>query len=271
MLYSAVDIDNKPTLSICVCTAAATTRPALRSELLWMTALNITSGPLRASTRTRQGDFSYGCYLRRRAGPFMRPSCRGCGACRLGSIERNPSQGRIYRAAYEHRPAGRPSHLHSEQWRPVEPVHGMLGRGRLLRHGWPLWILRRFDTLDQARRCSSLTGQSLLPRQGACRIGKTGNRFGLIPCRPRSRERADRRRACTPSSISMIRGFGWYRRRIAIAVFFQSDRELVRLPRTPWLRGIEGPPYCRPSIFTCSTSCLFLRRARRSRLDQDSR
>ena len=256
----AVDIDDKPTHVLRVHRRGYHTDAALRSELLWMTALNDHGIPTPRVTPTRQGDFLTLVSATDGAGPFQCDLLSWVAGVPLGNIE-NKSFGKEEFIGRAYEQVGRLAaqvHLHSEQWRPVEPVH---------RHSWDeegcfgtgaVWgYYGDLDTLTQAER-ALLDRAVIIARQRLAEFGKTGNRFGLIHADLVPENVLIDGEACTLIDFDDA-GFGWYLADIAIAVFFQVGTASFAPALHAMLRGYRQVRHLPASDLHMLDVMLFLR------------
>jgi Ser/Thr protein kinase RdoA (MazF antagonist) len=218
----AVDIDDMPAYVLRVHRRGYHSDAALRSELFWMTSLNDHGIPTPRVTPTRQGELLTLVSAQDGAGPYQCDLLSWVAGVPLGNIE-NRSFGKeeFIERAYEQ--VGRLAaqvHLHSEQWRPAEPVHrhswdeeGCLGPNAVWGHYDDL------DTLTEAER-ALLHRAALVARRRLAEFGKANNRFGLIHADLVPENVLIDGEACTLIDFDDA-GFGWYVSDIAIAVFFQ--------------------------------------------------
>jgi len=218
----AVDIDGKPTHVLRVHRRGYHTDAALRSELLWMTALNDHGIPTPRVMPTGQGDLITRVTATDKAGQFQCDLLSWVAGVPLGSIEsKSFGKEEFIERAYEQ--VGRLAaqvHLHSEQWRPAEPVHrhswdeeGCLGRAAVWGYYGDL------DALTAPERALLHRG-AIVARQRLAEVGKPGDRFGLIHADLVPENVLIDGEACTLIDFDDA-GFGWYLSDIAIAVFFQ--------------------------------------------------
>jgi Ser/Thr protein kinase RdoA (MazF antagonist) len=256
----AVDIDDKPAHVLRVHRRGYHTDAALRSELTWMTALNDHGIPTPRVTPTRQGDFLTLIPASDGAGPFQCDLLSWVAGVPLGNIE-NKSFGKeeFIERAYEQ--VGRLAaqvHLHSEQWRPAEPVH---------RHSWDeegccgedaVWgYYGDLDTLSPPER-ALLNRAVLVARQRLAEFGKTDDRFGLIHADLVPENVLIDGEACTLIDFDDA-GFGWYLADIAIAVFFQVGTASFAPALSAMLRGYRQVRHLPAAHLRMLDVMLFLR------------
>ena len=218
----AVELDGKPRYVLRVHRRGYHTDTALKSELLWMTALHHHGIPTPLVTPTCDGDLLTLVEGVDGGGSFQCDLLSWVSGKPLGAIE-NKSFGKedFIERAYEQ--VGRLAaqvHLHSEHWRPAEPFE---------RHRWdeegflgaqPVW--GRYADLD-----SLAPGELSLLKRAAdvarCRLaefGKSSDRFGLIHGDLIPENVLMDGETCTLIDFDDA-GFGWYVADIAVAVFFQ--------------------------------------------------
>ncbi len=243
----AVAIDGKPTHVLRVHRRGYHTDDALRSELLWMTALNDHGIPTPRVIPTRRGEFLTWVAASDGAGQFQCDLLSWVAGVPLGNIE-NKSFGRqeFIERAYEQ--VGRLAaqvHLHSERWQPNEPLH---------RHSWDeegclgaaaVWgYYGDLDTLTGPER-ALLQRAVIIARRRLAEFGKPRDRFGLIHADLVPENVLIDGEACTLIDFDDA-GFGWYLADIAIAVFFQVGTASFTPALHAMLRGyrqIRRLPY----------------------------
>jgi len=234
----AVDIDDRPTHVLRVHRRGYHDNAALRSELLWMTALNDHGIPTPRVIPTRQGNFLTLVAAPDGGGPFQCDLLSWVKGVPLGSIEsKSFGKEEFIERAYEK--VGRLAaqvHLHSEQWRPVEPVRrhrwdeeGCFGTGAV----WGFY--GDLATLTVAER-ALLDRAVIIARPRLAAFGKSGDRFGLIHADLVPENVLMDGETCTLIDFDDA-GFGWYLADIAIAVFFQVGSASFAPALRAMLRG----------------------------------
>lgn len=256
----AVDIDGKPTHVLRVHRRGYHTDAALRSELLWMTALNDHGIPTPRVIPTRQGDFLTCVAAADGAGQFQCDLLSWVAGVPLGNIEsKSFGKEEFIERAYEQ--VGRLAaqvHLHSEQWRPDEPVYrhswdeeGCLGAGAVWGYYGDL------DTLTRPQR-ALLRRAVMAARQRLAGFGKSRDRFGLIHADLVPENVLIDGEACTLIDFDDA-GFGWYLADIAIAVFFQVGTSSFAPALHAMLRGYRQVRHLPDSDLHMLDVMLFLR------------
>jgi Ser/Thr protein kinase RdoA (MazF antagonist) len=234
----AVNIGGEPRYVLRVHRRGYHNDAALRSELLWMTALNQGGIPTPRVIPTTQGDLFTKVPAADALGPHNCDLLSWVAGTQLGKIE-DPSLGEQEFVDRTYEQVGRLAakvHLHSESWRPDESFW---------RHSWDeegvlgpraVWgYYGDIKSLSVAQR-ALLERASAVARRRLAAFGKAPQRFGLIHGDLIPENILLDGEQCTLLDFDDA-GFGWYVAEIAIAVFFHMGTASFEPALRAMIRG----------------------------------